>query len=31
VTDATPADRHAHRGTIFVEDAVVLSQTAHPG
>ena len=33
MTDAIPAatDRHAHRGTIFVEDAIVLSQTAHPG
>ena len=28
---ATPADRHAHRGTIFVEDARVLSQESHPG
>jgi dihydroorotate dehydrogenase electron transfer subunit len=25
------ADRHAHRGTIFVEDARVLSQESHPG
>ena len=24
-------DRHAHRGTIFVEDARVLSQDEHPG
>ena len=30
MTDAS-TDRHAHRGTIFVEDATVLSQTAHPG
>ena len=25
------ANRHAHRGTIFVEDARVLSQESHPG
>ena len=24
-------DRHAHRGTIYVEDARVLSQESHPG
>jgi dihydroorotate dehydrogenase electron transfer subunit len=24
-------DRHAHRGTIFLEDARVLSQESHPG
>jgi dihydroorotate dehydrogenase electron transfer subunit len=28
---AAAADRHAHRGTIFVEDARVLSQESHPG
>jgi dihydroorotate dehydrogenase electron transfer subunit len=28
---ATSAGRHAHRGTIFVEDARVLSQQSHPG
>jgi dihydroorotate dehydrogenase electron transfer subunit len=25
------ADRHAHRGTIFVEDARVIAQESHPG
>ena len=28
---AAATDRHAHRGTIFVEDARVLSQESHPG
>ena len=28
---ATTAQRHAHRGTIFVEDARVLSQESFPG
>lgn len=28
---APTTDRHAHRGTIFVEDAEVLGQEPHPG
>jgi dihydroorotate dehydrogenase electron transfer subunit len=30
VAEVAP-DRHAHRGTIYVEDARVLSQESHPG